>query len=316
MDKILEVSNLEKFFKVPGGILKAVNNVSFTVYKGETLGIVGESGCGKTTCGRTCIGIYKKSGGSVKYHGEEVETLKKRSKVEFTRRVQCIFQDPYSSLDPRMQVGDIIAEGIDAHQLADNRAERENMVYELMQKVGLRKEHITRYAHEFSGGQRQRIGIARALAVNPEFVFCDEPISALDVSVQAQVMNVLMDLQEEKNLTYMFVSHDISMVRHIADRIAVFYLGKIVEIGTADEVYYHPMHPYTKVLLSALPKTNFNTEKRRERIIISGEPPSPICYPQGCVFAGRCPYVTEECKRFTGELKEIAKNHMAACCQL
>lgn len=316
MNKILEVENLDKYFKVSGGLLKAVNQVSFSIYEGETLGIVGESGCGKTTCGRTCIGMYKKTSGSVKYRGEEVETLCKKNRAEFARKVQCVFQDPYSSLDPRMKVGNMIAEAIEAHHIASSKKECADMVEELIHKVGLRKEHMQRYAHEFSGGQRQRIGIARALSVNPEFVFCDEPISALDVSVQAQVMNLLMDLQEEKKLTYMFVSHDISMVRHISNRIAVFYLGRIVEIGGANEVYYHPVHPYTKVLLSALPLADPRKGKERQRIAIPGEPPSAIHYPEGCVFQGRCPYATNECAIFDGKLKDTGNGHMAACCHI
>lgn len=316
MVKILDVENLDKHFKVPGGVLKAVNHVSFSIYEGETLGIVGESGCGKTTCGRTCIGMYPKTAGSIKYRGEEVEILCKKNRARFAQKVQCVFQDPYSSLDPRMKVGNMLAEGIEEHHIASSKKECNEMVEELLNKVGLRKEHMQRYAHEFSGGQRQRIGIARALSVNPEFIFCDEPISALDVSVQAQVMNLLMDLQEEKNLTYMFVSHDISMVRHISNRIAVFYLGKIVEIGEANEIYDYPAHPYTKVLLSALPLTDPGRAKEKQRIVIPGELPSAINNLEGCVFKGRCPYATKACETFDGELKDVGNGHMVACCHI
>lgn len=314
MEKLLEVKHLEKFFPVPGGILKAVNDVSFSIYKGETLGIVGESGCGKTTCGRTCIGMYEKSGGSVTYRGEEVADLRKKKRMEFSGKVQCIFQDPYSSLNPRMRISDILAEGIDGHKIAGGRNERDEIIGELLHKVGLRKEHAGRYPHEFSGGQRQRIGIARALSVNPEFIFCDEPISALDVSVQAQIMNLLMDLQEEQKLTYMFVSHDISMVRHISDRIAVFYMGKIVEIGDAGDVYYHSKHPYTKALISALPKADPFSGENREKVLLSGNMPSPINYPTGCVFKNRCKYASKECEKFDGMLRKVDKNHKVACC--
>lgn len=316
MNKILEVKDLSKYFKVSGGLLRAVNHVSFNMYEGETLGIVGESGCGKTTCGRTCIGMYSKTSGSVRYRGEEVEDICRKNRAAFTRKVQCVFQDPYSSLDPRMKVGRMLSEGIETHHLVSNKKECDEMVEELLNQVGLQPEHRNRYAHEFSGGQRQRIGIARALSVNPEFIFCDEPISALDVSVQAQVMNLLMDLQEKKNLTYMFVSHDISMVRHISNRIAVFYLGKIVEIGRANEVYYHPVHPYTKILLSALPIADPKKEKNQMKLAISGEPPSAIAYPIGCVFKGRCPYASEKCEQFSGELQDIGEGHMVACCNI
>lgn len=313
MTELFNVRNLHKDFKIKKGVLKAVNDVSFSIYEGETLGIVGESGCGKTTCGRLCIGMYKKTGGQVTYRGREVSEYRKNNRMEFTGKVQCIFQDPYASLDPRMRIGELIAEGIDAHHLAALRDEREEKVARLLEMVGLRYGHRNRYPHEFSGGQRQRIGIARALAVEPEFVFCDEPISALDVSVQSQIMNLLMDMQRNKNLTYMFVSHDISMVKHISDRIAVFYMGKIMEIGDAGEIYYHPVHPYTKALLSSLPIPDPHREQQRKELLIQGDVPSPVNYPKGCAFQSRCPYAEEKCRKYDGNLLEVSIGHYAAC---
>lgn len=313
MEPILEVHNLKKYFKLQNGVLKAVNGVDFVVYKGETLGVVGESGCGKTTCGRTCIGMYEKTAGIVTYKGREVQEYRKKERVKFTREVQCIFQDPYSSLDPRMRVSNLLAEGIDTHHLAESKGDREDKVKELLLKEGLSPEHMERYPHEFSGGQRQRIGIARALSVEPEFIFCDEPVSALDISVQAQVMNLLMDLQETKKLTYLFVSHDISMVQHISDRIAVFYMGKIVELAQAEELSRHPQHPYTKALLSAVPTADPDKERYRKRILLSGDVPSPLHPPDGCGFQGRCPYAKRECAAYDGTLKEISPGHYVAC---
>ena len=314
MNKILEVENLDKFFKVPGGIVRAVNHVNFSIFEGETLGIVGESGCGKTTCGRTCIGMYEKSGGSVKFREQEVERLKKTDRMAFTKQVQCIFQDPFSSLNPRMTVERILEEGMFVHKIGESQAERREMAEELLQKVGLKKEYEGRYPHEFSGGQRQRIGIARALSVNPEFIFCDEPISALDVSVQAQILNLLMELQEERRMTYMFVSHDISMVHHISDRIAVFYMGRIVELADADEICRHPVHPYTKALLSAVPIADPWKAKDKKRIIMQGDIPSVIKCHEGCIFKDRCRYADGKCECYDGELKEVEPGHLAACC--
>lgn len=313
MEPVLEVHNLKKHFKMQRGVLKAVDGVDFSVYKGETLGIVGESGCGKTTCGRTCIGMYEKTEGTVTYKGKETSEYRRKDRVTFAKEVQCIFQDPYSSLDPRMRVADLIAEGIDTHHLAAGKADRQDKVKELLLNVGLLPEHMERYPHEFSGGQRQRIGIARALAVEPEFVFCDEPVSALDISVQAQVMNLLMDLQEAKKLTYLFVSHDISMVKHISNRIAVFYMGKIVELAETKELCQHPEHPYTKALFSAVPTADPIEERSRKRILLSGDVPSPLHPPKGCVFQGRCPYAGQECAEYDGNCREISPGHFVAC---
>lgn len=316
MEKLLEVSHLSKFFKSKKGMFQAVKDVSFDIYKGETLGMVGESGCGKTTCGRTCTGIYEQTSGNVLYRGEEVQMLKKKNRRDFAGKVQCIFQDPYASLDPRMKIGDMIGEVLEVHRLAGGRAERDEMAEELLRQVGLRPEYRNRFPHEFSGGQRQRIGIARALSVNPEFLFCDEPISALDLSVQAQVMNLLMDLQEEKGLTYLFVSHDIAMVRHISDRIAVFYMGRIVELAEADEVYFHAQHPYTQALLSSMPAADLKRKTNINKIVLQGEVPGMTDPEAGCSFYGRCPYACESCREFDGSLKETAPGHFAACVRL
>ena len=314
MNKLLEVDHLDKFFKINGGIHKAVNHVSFCIYEGETLGIVGESGCGKTTCGRTCIGIYEKSGGSVTYRGEEVSELRKRSNLNFSKKVQCIFQDPFSSLDPRMKIGETIAEGLDLHGIGKNKAEQREIVGELLSKVGLKVEYADRYPHEFSGGQRQRIGIIRALSIEPEFVFCDEPLSALDISIQAQIMNLLLDLQAERHMTYMFVSHDISMVRHISDRIAVFFMGRIVELAETEEICKKPLHPYTKALLSSLPCTDPVKERKRKRIILPEEIYDNGYLKRGCPFKNQCSYVIEKCEDFDCELQNVGNEHMVACC--
>lgn len=312
-NKLIEVKHLDKFFKLKKGILKAIQDVSFDIYEGETLGIVGESGCGKTTCGRTCVGIYEKTAGEILYRGTDIFQMRKCKRKEFTGKVQCIFQDPYASLDPRMRVGEILGEGIEIHKLAKSRSEREELVEEMLRQVGLRGEYKNRFPHEFSGGQRQRIGIARALSVNPEFVFCDEPISALDLSVQAQIMNLLMDLQNRKGLTYLFVSHDIAMVHHISDRIAVFYMGRLVEIGDADEVYFYPQHPYTKMLLSAVPiadpkkKLIFNStfQNRESNGVVNME--------KGCPFYHRCPYAEERCRDYDLKRYETSSDHFVAC---
>lgn len=312
-EPILQVNHLKRYFKAGKGTLKAVDDVSFFVRKGETLGIVGESGCGKTTCARTCIGIYDKTDGQVLYKGKDVHSLKGKEKKEFSKQVQIVFQDPYASLDPKMKVGKIIAEGLRAHKLCKNKEEERKKVQELLEIVGLQAEHATRYVHEFSGGQRQRISIARALAVEPEFLVCDEPISALDVSIQAQIVNLLMRLQKEKGLTYLFIAHDLSMVKYISNRVAVMYLGTIVEIADAEQLYQNPLHPYTKALLSAIPIPDPVAEQQKKRIKLQGELPSPINPPVGCRFQNRCPYVIEQCTKKQPELKQISENHLVAC---
>lgn len=311
---LLEVKNLKKYFKIgKKEILKAVDDVSFYIREGETLGIVGESGCGKTTCGRTCIGIYDKTGGQVLYKDKDVHNLNKKDKKLFSKDVQIIFQDPYASLNPKMKVGDIVSEGIKAHKLLKNKEDIDKKVKELLISVGLHEEHATRYIHEFSGGQRQRIGIARALAVEPKLIVCDEPISALDVSIQAQIVNLLMKLQEEKKLTYIFIAHDLSMVKYISDRVAVMYLGKIVEITTSDNLYKNPRHPYTKALLSSVPIPDPKVEANKQRIKLEGELSNFINTKQGCKFQNRCKYSKEICSVEEPLLKEKDSNHFVAC---
>ncbi|MGL4773649.1 MAG: ABC transporter ATP-binding protein [Clostridium sp.] len=311
---LLEVKNLKKYFNVGGKrILKAVDDVSFYLEEGETLGLVGESGCGKTTCGRTVVGMYSKTDGTVLYNGKDVHKLNRKEKIEFTKEVQVIFQDPYASLDPRMTVGDIVAEGIDIHHLCKTPEERTARIQELLNLVGLNEEHANRFVHEFSGGQRQRIGIARALAVNPKFILCDEPLSALDVSIQAQIVNLLVKLQKELGLTYLFIAHDLSLVKHISDRVAVMYLGTMVEITKSEELYDKPLHPYTKALLSAIPIADPDVEEKRERIILPGDVSSPIDPPPGCRFRGRCEYAKEECGQVAPKLKEVEPGHFVAC---
>lgn len=310
---LIEVKDLKKYFKVgKNAYLKAVDGVNFKIYKGETLGLVGESGCGKTTCGKTVMGLYDATGGQVIFDGTDIHSLNKKEKKEFTKRAQIIFQDPYSSLNPRMTVGDIIGEGIDIHGLYKGE-ERTIKIHELLELVGLNKEHASRFPHEFSGGQRQRIGIARALAIEPEFIVCDEPISALDVSIQAQVVNLLIELQKKKNLTYLFIAHDLSMVKHISDRVGVMYLGNMVEFAASDELYSEPLHPYTKALMSAIPIPDPEEEKNKKRIPIEGEIPSPINPKPGCRFAARCLYATEACMKDTPELQEVKEGHFVAC---
>lgn len=313
---ILDVSHLKKYFDLGHkNILKAVDDVSFQIHEGETLGLVGESGCGKTTCGRTCLGMYNKTSGMVRYNGKDVHALKGAELFAFKKEVQMIFQDPYASLNPRMTVSDIVAEGLDVHHLVKNKAERAERVYELLNMVGLNKEHANRFIHEFSGGQRQRIGIARALAMEPKFLVLDEPISALDVSIQAQVVNMLIRLQQEMNLTYLFIAHDLSMVKHISERVGVMYLGSMMEITSSEELYSHPLHPYTQALLSAIPIPDPDVEAQRSssRIRLQGEVPSPINPPAGCKFAARCRYATERCRQETPELKDMGAGHYVAC---
>lgn len=311
---LLEVRHLKKYFGLGGKKkLQAVDDVSFTIYKGETFGIVGESGCGKTTCGRTCIGVYDATEGEVLYQGKNIQKQNKKERKEFTRKVQMIFQDPYSSLDPRLKVHDIIAEGLQIHKLVSSKAEEDREVQKLLKQVGLNPEHAGRYVHEFSGGQRQRIGIARALAVNPEFILCDEPISALDVSVQAQIVNLLVRLQKERGLTSIFIAHDLSMVRHISDRVGVMYLGKMVELADSEELYTNPMHPYTQALLSAIPLPKPGKMASSKRIQLEGEPPSPVNPPKGCRFCTRCRHASEQCRTEEPKLKEVAPGHFTAC---
>ena len=310
---LIEVKDLRKYFQVGRHqVLKAVDGVSFKIYKGETLGLVGESGCGKTTCGKTVMGLYDATGGEVIFDGVEIHSLHKKEKKEITKRAQIIFQDPYSSLNPRMTVGDIIGEGIDIHKLYTGK-ERQEKIYELLELVGLNREHALRFPHEFSGGQRQRIGIARALAIEPEFIVCDEPISALDVSIQAQIVNLLIELQKKRNLTYLFIAHDLSMVKHISDRVGVMYLGNMVEFASSDELYSKPLHPYTKALMSAIPIPDPKEENKKTRIPIEGEIPSPVNPKPGCRFAARCKYATELCRSETPKLEEMEEGHYVAC---
>jgi peptide/nickel transport system ATP-binding protein len=314
MMKLLQVNNLKKHFHLgKNEILKAVDGVSFHINKGETFGIVGESGCGKSTAGRTIIGLYDQTEGEVIFNGKNIHKLKSKEKHNFHRQMQMIFQDPYASLNPRSTVREIISEPMEVHGLYPNKQDRLNRVYQLLEDVGLNRNHADRYPHEFSGGQRQRIGIARALALDPEFIIADEPISALDVSVQAQVVNLLKRLQKEKGLTYLFIAHDLSMVKQISDRIGVMYLGHLVELTESSELYKKPLHPYTQALLSAIPIPDPDIEDQRERIILKGELPSPINPPSGCVFRTRCPMAMEVCSAEKPSWKEFEANHFVAC---
>ena len=314
---LLETKNLSKYFTGKKGLLnrqpaqvKAVDHVSLTVNKGETLGLVGESGCGKSTLGRTILRLIPATEGQVLYNGEDILTYDKKKMWEMRRKLQIIFQDPYSSLNPRMTVYDLISAPLEVYKIG-TKAERREMVEEILQEVGLDKQYLNRFPHEFSGGQRQRIGIARALILNPEFVVCDEAVSALDVSVRAQVLNLMRNMQQKKNLTYLFISHDLSVVRHISDRIAVMYLGSVAEVAEKAQLYSNPMHPYTKALLSAIPLPYL--KKKRQRIILQGDVPSAYNPPSGCKFHTRCPYATDLCKQEIPVLRQMEKGHQVAC---
>ena len=314
---LLEVEGLKKYFQVgKGQTLKAVDDISFQIKKGQTLGLVGESGCGKTTVGRTLLRIYEPDAGKILFDGKDISRVSKKEAKELTRRMQMVFQDPYASLNPFFTVGEIVEEGMKIHKMYHSETERMERVYELLEMVGLNKEHANRFPHEFSGGQRQRVGIARALALNPEFIVCDEPISALDVSIQAQVVNMLMKFQEEMDLTYLFIAHDLSMVRHMADQTAVMYLGTMVEYGSTRDVYEHPVHPYTRGLLSAVPVADPDYEKAHNRIPMDGEVPSPINPKPGCRFCARCRKATAQCHEETPKLRDVGGGHMAACWNL
>ena len=313
---LLEVNGLKQYFKIPNGFLrsltlKAVDDVSFAIKEGETLGLVGESGCGKTTVGRSILHLYRPTAGEVIFDGKAIQSGK--DVTEFRRQAQMVFQDPYSSLDPRMTVSDIIGEPLDVHKLYDSKKEREEKIKYLMDLVGLSSEHASRYAHEFSGGQRQRIGIARALAVDPKFIICDEPVSALDVSIQAQVINMFEDLQKKLGLTYLFIAHDLLVVKHISTRIAVMYLGKLVEIGPANELYHNPKHPYTISLLSAVPVPDPKIAHANQRILLEGDVPSPLNMPTGCPFRTRCPRATAACAETMPPLREVEAGRFVAC---
>ncbi len=321
-DVLLEINNLRKYFAVKGGSIfkkryvQAVESVSFSIYRGETLGLVGESGCGKTTLGRTIIRLYEPTSGRIVYDGTPIYDSEQKIAVDmlpYRRKMQIIFQDPSASLDPRMTVGEIVGEALDIHKLCPGKQERRDRINSLLDEVGLNTEHANRFPHEFSGGQQQRIGIARALAVDPEFIVCDEPISALDVSIQSQVVNMLEDLQAEKHLTYLFIAHDISVVRHISNRIGVMYLGQMVELAESFELCSHPIHPYTQTLLSAVPLPDPVKSRARQRILLEGDIPSPLDPPKGCRFHTRCPYATERCRSEQPELKEYGTGHFAAC---
>ena len=320
--KLLEIQNLKKYFNVKKAgfnkkmTVRAVDDVSMDIYKGETLGLVGESGCGKTTLGRTIIRLYEPTSGAIIYDGKAIYDSEKKiaeKMLPYRRKMQIIFQDPSASLDPRMTVGEIVGEALDIHKLCTGKGERTDRINHLLEEVGLNTEHSNRFPHEFSGGQQQRIGIARALAVEPEFIVCDEPISALDVSIQSQVVNMLEDLQAELGLTYLFIAHDISVVRHISNRIGVMYLGNLVELADSYELYKNPIHPYTKTLMSAVPIPDPVVTRSRERLILEGDIPSPINPPSGCKFHTRCPYATDRCKEETPVFKDYGGGHFAAC---
>ena len=320
-EKLVQVEHLRQYFSA-GGIgkyrkyVQAVDDVSFDIYKGETLGLVGESGCGKTTTGRTLLRLYEPTGGRFVYDNDVIFDVEKKQYVKmlpYRKKMQIVFQDPYASLDPRMTIGDIVGEAIDTHKMAANQKERYDIIIEMLQRVGLNSEHANRYPHEFSGGQRQRVGIARALAVRPEFIVCDEPISALDVSIQAQVINMFEDLQAEMGLTYLFIAHDLSAVKHISNRIGVMYLGRMVELADSYELITRPLHPYTKSLISAIPIADPKAAKESSRIVLEGDVPSPLNPPSGCRFRTRCPYADERCAAEVPEWRELENGLFAAC---
>ncbi len=321
IDTLVQVEHLQQYFPAGGygkkkKYIQAVDDVSFTIERGETLGLVGESGCGKTTTGRTLLRLYEPTGGRFVYDNEVIFDVAKKTYADmlpYRKKMQIVFQDPYASLDPRMTVGDIVGEAIDVHKLAANKKERYDIIIEMLRRVGLNSEHANRYPHEFSGGQRQRVGIARALAVNPEFIVCDEPISALDVSIQAQVINMFEDLQAQMGLTYLFIAHDLSAVKHISNRIGVMYLGRMVELADSYELISRPLHPYTKSLISAIPIADPKAAKESKRIVLEGDVPSPLNPPSGCRFRTRCPYADERCAAEVPEWKEVEKGHFAAC---
>lgn len=310
---LISARNIRKHFGVKEGMLKAVDGISFDIYPGETFGLVGESGCGKSTAGRTIVRLYEPTEGELFFNGQNIYNLSRKEMQEVRRNFQMIFQDPYASLNPRMTVEDIVAEPLDIFQTYKDKKERTERVNELLRLVGLSEEHSSRFPHEFSGGQRQRIGIARALALNPKFIVCDEPISALDVSIQAQVVNLLKDLQHKLGLTYLFIAHDLSMVRYISDRVGVMYLGHMMELAGSEELYENPMHPYTRALLSAIPIPDPDVQRSRKRIMLEGDVPSPINPKEGCRFVERCRYAIEKCREVTPTFEEIKPGHHVAC---
>lgn len=317
-ENLLEIEHLKQYFPVAGTkkIVHAVDDVSFFIKKGETFGLVGESGCGKTTTGRAILRLTEPTAGKIVFDGETIFDSENGIKADmrpYRRRMQIVFQDPYASLDPRMTVGDIVGEALDIHKLYSSRAERREKIISLLATVGLNSEHANRYPHEFSGGQRQRIGIARALAVDPQFIVCDEPVSALDVSIQAQVVNMFEDLQKERNLTYLFIAHDLSVVNHISSRIGVMYLGHMVEMAEASELIFHSLHPYTRSLISAIPIADPKIARENKRIILEGDVPSPVNPPSGCPFRTRCPYADEQCAAQKPQFKEVTSGHYCAC---
>lgn len=317
-ENLLEITGLKQYFPVAGSknVVKAVDDVSFTIRKGETLGLVGESGCGKTTTGRSILRLIEPTEGKIVYDGQTIfdsQTKQKANMLPYRRKMQIVFQDPYASLDPRMTVGDIVGEALDIHKLCASQKERYEKIISLLQEVGLNSEHANRYPHEFSGGQRQRVGIARALAVDPEFIVCDEPVSALDVSIQAQVVNMFEKLQKDLGLTYLFIAHDLSVVNHISDRIGVMYLGHLVELAESEELVFHSRHPYTRSLISAVPIADPEAARASKRIILEGDVPSPLNPPSGCTFRTRCPYADEQCAKENPKFQEVSQGHFCAC---